>query len=143
MDMSNSSIAFIMARESIFVDTCTPLRTERKDKTLRVRTGSNREKVRWEGKNPEIQMNKPADLASLTGDRQPNFFPDPSTIAHYDRAKIENVELQLVSGRGLWGTINELQWTRANQLNNDRAKKKWNLTSSPPEQSKEEDFIPM
>jgi hypothetical protein len=119
------------------------IRTERKDKTLRVRTGSNREKVRWEGKNPEIQMNKPADLASLTGDRQPNFFPDPSTIAHYDHAKIENVELQLASGRGLWGTINELQWTRANQLNNDRAKKKWNLTSSPPEQSKEEDFIPM
>jgi len=27
MDMSNSSIAFIMARESIFVDTCTPLAT--------------------------------------------------------------------------------------------------------------------
>lgn len=120
------------------------IRTERKDKTLRVRTGSNREKVRWEGKNPEIQMNKAADLASLTGDRQPNFFPDPSAIARYDRAKIENVELPFASGRGLWGTMNsELQWTRVNQLNNDRAEKKWSLTRSLPEQSREEDEIPM
>jgi hypothetical protein len=119
------------------------IRTERKDRTLRIRTGSNREKVRWEGKNPEIQMNKPSDLASLTGDRQPNFFPDPSTIARYDRAKIENVELSFASGRGLWGTINELQWTRVNQLNNDRVEKKWNLGRSLPEQSKDEDYIPM
>jgi hypothetical protein len=120
------------------------IRTERKDKTLRVRTGSNREKVRWEGKNPEIQMNKAADLASLTGDRQPNFFPDPSAIACYDRAKIEGVQLPFASGRGLWGTMNiELQWTRVNQLNNDRAEKKWNLTRSLPEQSSEEDYIPM
>jgi hypothetical protein len=119
------------------------IRTERKDKTLRVRTGSNREKVRWEGKNPDVQMNKPADLASLTGDRQPNFFPDPSAIARYDRAKIANVELPFASGRGLWGTINELQWTRVNQLNNDRAEMKWNLTRSLPEQSPEEDDVRM
>jgi hypothetical protein len=119
------------------------IRTERKDATLRVRTGSNREKARWEGKNPEIQMNKAADLASLTGDRQPNFFPDPSAIARYDRAKIENVELPFASGRGLWGTINQLQWTRVNQLNNDRTEKKWSLKRSLPEQLSEEDCIPM
>lgn len=119
------------------------IRTERKDKILRVRTGSNREKVRWEGKNPEIRMDKSADLASLTGDRQPNFFPDPSAIAHYDRAKIEGVELSLASGRGLWGTINKLQWMRVNQLNNDRAKEKWGFTQSLPQQLQEEDQIPM
>lgn len=119
------------------------IRTERKDKTLRVRTGSNREKVRWEGKNPDVQMNRPADLASLTGDRQPNFFPDPSSIARYDRANIANVELPFASGRGLWGTINELQWTRVNEINNDRAEKKWNFAKSCPEQTLEERDIPL
>ncbi len=112
---------------------------------MRVRTGSQREKVRWEGKNPEIQMNKPADLASLAGDRQPNFFPDPSGIARYDRAKIDGLKLPFASGRGLWGTINkfELQWTRVNHLNNDRVEKKWNFTRQLPEQSQDEDDIPM
>jgi len=119
------------------------IRTERKDKTLRIRTGSNREKVRWDGKNPEIHMNKAADLASLTGDRQPNFFPDPSAIARYDRAKIDGIELSFASGRGLWGTINELQWARVNELNKQRAETKWKLTLSLSEKAREEDYIPM
>ena len=88
-------------------------------------------------------MSKPADLASLTGDRQPNFFPDPSTIAHYDQANIENVKLPLASGRGLWGTINKSQWARVNQLNIDLAKKRWNFTKPLLEQPQEEDDVPM
>jgi hypothetical protein len=119
------------------------IRTERKDKTLRIRTGSQREKVRWEGKNPAIQMNKPADLASLTGDRQPNFFPDATSIALYDRAIISGIELPFASGRGLWGTINKLQWTRVNKINNDRAEKNWNFARQLPEQSQEEDNVPL
>lgn len=119
------------------------IRTEWKDNNLCVRTGSNREIARWEGKNLKIQINKSADLTSLTKDRQHNLFPDPSTIARYDRAKIENVELSFASGRGLWGRIHELQWMRVNQLNNDRIQKKWNLKTSLPEQLEEEDDVPV
>ena len=45
-------------------------------------------------------MSKPADLASLTGDRQPNFFPDPSAIARYDRAteRTEHFKLREIVG---------------------------------------------
>jgi len=117
------------------------IRTERKDKTLRVRTGSNRERVRWEGTNPDIHMSKDSDLASLSGDRQPNFFPDPAHIARYDRAKIPDVDLPFASGRGLWGTINELQWERVNQINSERAKTKWNFTQSLLKQSPSEDDL--
>ena len=137
--------AINLGLRAIAAPTCHPIhiriRTERKGKTLRVRTGSNREKVRWEGTNPDVHMSKESDIASLSGDRQPNFFPDPACIARYDRAKIANIDMPFASGRGLWGTINELQWVRVNQINSERAKSKWGLTQSFSKPSQDEDDL--
>lgn len=103
------------------------IRSERDGDGWRVRRDNQREKARWSEPAPSVRFLNEKDAASLTSERNPNFFPDPARIAVFDRCEIAGITV--ASSRGLWGAIRQREWQRVNQLNYERLKK-WGFTPS-------------
>ena len=99
------------------------IRSERHENGFRVRVGNAREKARWMANSPQIRLLRDQDRSALVGEGHPNFFADFGKVAAFDIAQIDGFPVQIASGRGIWGTVNQRAWFRVNQLNNDRLEK--------------------
>ncbi len=98
------------------------LRSKREGDKFIIRAENLREKARWKTVKHEI---KPPDGESLSGlltENYPNFFADVGSVATFDRAEISGKK-GFASGRGLWGTINQHDWQRVEELNRARIQK--------------------
>lgn len=88
------------------------------------RLGNKREKARFgtNGKPPAIVFRDDdrKKAASLTR-RAVNFFVDIGGVATFDRAEHTALAATpLASGRGLWKSVKDAQWTRCMELNRGR-----------------------
>lgn len=82
-----------------------------------VRAENEREKARWGSNPPEIVVPDEASRKKLLTEAHVNFFTDTGRIATFDRAEIVGFPLPLVSGRGLWGMVNQFNWRRCEEIN--------------------------
>jgi hypothetical protein len=98
------------------------LRSKREGDKFFVRAENLREKARWKTDKHEIKPPEGESLASLLTENYPNFFTDVGSVANYDRAEISG-KRGFASGRGLWGTINQNDWSRIEELNRARIEK--------------------
>ena len=99
------------------------LRSERKGEGFQVRTGNLREKGRWANDAPSIEFERETDRQAMLTEAHPNFFADLGTVADFDKVKIRGLPCSAASGRGLWGTINQRDWIRVNEINRSRLQK--------------------
>jgi hypothetical protein len=99
------------------------LRAARDGETFVVRAENAREKARWRMKSPEIVVSDEANRKKLLSDARLNFFFDHGSIADFDRAAIAGVDTRIASSRGLWGTINQRDWLRVEEINRARMQK--------------------
>jgi hypothetical protein len=95
------------------------LRSKREGDKFFVRVENLREKARWKTNKFEIKPPEGESLTSLLTENYPNFFTDVGSVANYDRAEISG-KRGFASGRGLWGTINQNDWSRIEELNRAR-----------------------
>lgn len=98
------------------------VRTERKgrDGKLQLRRDSQREKSRWPGDLPALEL-PPADT---TEDRQPNLFIDVAGVSFADkRANIEGVGHFVATGKTLWTAVKAKAWDRVSHINAARLAK--------------------
>jgi hypothetical protein len=98
------------------------LRSKREGDKFFVRAENLREKARWKTDKHEIKSPEGESLASLLTENYPNFFADVGSVANYDRVEISGKK-GFASGRGLWGTINQKDWPRVEELNRARIEK--------------------
>jgi hypothetical protein len=98
------------------------LRSKREGDRFFVRAENLREKARWKTDKHEIKPLEGESLASLLTENYPNFFADIGAVASFDRAEISS-RRGFASGRGLWGTINQNDWQRVEELNRARIQK--------------------
>ena len=98
-----------------------------KEKKLKVRAETKREKARWGSTAPEIVFTAhkaDAQRASLAKDSpRPNFFIDHGWIAKFDWGRIDGVKRAVASGRAIWSRVRREEWATVNILNNDRLEK--------------------
>lgn len=99
------------------------IRSERVGETFFARAGNLREKARWPGKPPQIEIADPKRRSELLTEAHPNFFADVGRVADFDQATIVGTPIPIASGRGIWGTIRRSSWSRVGTLNNDRVEK--------------------
>jgi hypothetical protein len=99
------------------------LRSKRDGDKFFVRAENLREKARWKKDKPEIKPPRGESLAGLLTENYPNFFVDFGAVAHFDRAEISGTR-GFSSGRGLWGTINQCDWQRVDEINRARIQKR-------------------
>jgi hypothetical protein len=124
------------------------IRAETQDGRFRVRAESKREKARWGGKPPGIDMVNESQQATLTRESgNPNFFVDLGKVATFDKASIADFPFALASGRGLWKSVRDREWDRCREINGLRMRQ-WGFEvegSIPPPAATldEEDYIPM
>lgn len=112
------------------------IRAKRDGEKFVVRAENKREKARWGAKAPAVEISDEADRKKLLAEAHVNFFLDRGNVATFDGATITGTPLSIVSGRGLWGTINQQDWKRVEEINHTRIEK-W-------EQLRDEaDAIPM
>ncbi len=131
-----------------------------KEKKLKVRAETKREKARWGSTAPEIaftardEKKREAQRAGLAKDSpRPNFFIDHGWIAKFDFGEIAGVKPKVASGRAIWSRVRREEWATVNVLNNDRLEKwkqprRFDEGSVRPARTKaeteiEEDQIPM
>jgi hypothetical protein len=96
------------------------LRTEHKDGRLiakEKRKFGEKAKVNIEARDTAEKEKKE--------DRNPNYFADFAGCAKWGKAN----SIPLVSGKALWGTVNELQWPRCMGINRLRIEK-WKSTKT-------------
>lgn len=92
------------------------IRTERAAGSLKVRTSSKREKARWPGGGPALQLAASIDAS----ERTPNVFSDGAGVADFDRVELPGVAGKFALGRGLWTSVKRRAWERIAQLNSAR-----------------------
>jgi hypothetical protein len=98
-------------------DIHTRIRAERDGEAFKVRAENAREKARWKDKPTAITVAKESDRKKLLESARLNFFFDTGGVAAFDRATIENLESPVASGRGIWGSVNQSDWKRCEELN--------------------------
>ncbi|MEO5803119.1 MAG: type V CRISPR-associated protein Cas12b [Verrucomicrobiota bacterium] len=95
------------------------LRSKREGDKFFVRAENLREKARWKTDKHEIKPTKGESLAGLLTENYPNFFADICSVANFDQAEVSGMK-GFASGRGLWGTINQHDWQRVEEINRAR-----------------------
>jgi IS605 OrfB family transposase len=95
------------------------IRSQAKKGNFETRCDSKREKARWD-KGKQIVPDTAANEESMRKSRNPNIFVDLAQLADYDQVKIDGVELPLVTGRGLWGTLKSKEWKIVSRINQER-----------------------
>jgi hypothetical protein len=97
------------------------IRSEMTDGRFQVRAQSKREKARWGSKPPGIKMADESRQAELVREgRNPDFFVDLGKLATFDKAFIDGLALPLASGRGLWKSVRDREWSRCREINRER-----------------------
>jgi hypothetical protein len=97
------------------------IRAEVEGEGLRVRAGSKRERARWGVHPPAITLEKPGETSALLKQGSwPNFFADVGRLAVFDRACVEGMGLPAASGRGLWGSLRQMEWGICMEINRRR-----------------------
>jgi hypothetical protein len=81
-----------------------------------VRAENSREKARWGKTVQGVEILRENDRTKLLSEAHVNFFADLGGVATFDQAKIAG-QSGYASGRGLWGTINQRDWDRCEDLN--------------------------
>ncbi len=98
-------------------DIHTRIRAERDGEAFKVRAENAREKARWKDKPTTITVAEESDRKKLLESARLNFFFDTGGVAAFDRATIEGLQSSVASGRGIWGSVNQRDWTRCEELN--------------------------
>lgn len=71
------------------------------------------------GDRKSVRIN--SDDNDKSDDRNPNFFADFGKIAAWGKSSVEGHEsLPLVSGKAMWSSVNEIQWSRCDAINRRR-----------------------
>lgn len=96
------------------------IRAMRDGEGFKVRAENAREKARWKDKPLTLAVAKESERKKLLESARLNFFFDPGHVATFDRAKLEELDAPVASGRGLWGTINQNDWKRCEEINTAR-----------------------
>jgi hypothetical protein len=78
---------------------------------------------------------------------KPNFFVDLGKLAAFDKAVTANLPFPLASGRGLWKSVRDQEWTRCREINTERMRQ-WGIQveDHPPQSAATpdvEDDVPM
>jgi hypothetical protein len=124
------------------------IRSETTGGQFQVRAESKREKARWGNRPPGIKMVNETQQAALAREGgKPNFFVDLGKLAMFDKAVIADLPLPLASGRGLWKSVRDREWTRCREINGERMRQ-WGfqVEDCPPQPAAtpgEEDDLPM
>ncbi len=98
------------------------IRSKREGDKFFVRAENLREKARWKTDKHEIKPPEGESLSGLLTENYPNYFADVGSVASFDRAEISG-KRGFASGRGLWGTVNQRDWQRVEELNRARIQK--------------------
>lgn len=96
------------------------IRAARDGESFVVRAENAREKARWKAGVPKIVVADETERKKLLADARLNFFFDHGAVATFDHAEIAGVNAPVVSSRGLWGSINQRDWARCQELNDIR-----------------------
>jgi hypothetical protein len=96
------------------------LRSERKGEGFQIRAGNLREKARWQAGTAPIEFESETDRQANLTEARPNFFADLGGVAMFDQVKVQGLACPVASGRRLWGTINQRNWIRVNEINRVR-----------------------
>jgi hypothetical protein len=99
------------------------IRSKREDDKFFVRAENLREKARWGTGSREIVITNEKNRPELLTEARPNFFADCGNVASFDRADISGLTRPVASGRGLWGSINQRDWQRVEEINRARIEK--------------------
>ena len=99
------------------------IRSKREDDKFFVRAENLREKARWGADSREIIIANEKSRTELLAEARPNFFADFGSVASFDSAKVSGLACTIASGRGLWGTINQRDWQRVEEINRVRIQK--------------------
>ena len=82
---------------------------------------STREKRKYVEKSERLNLNL-KDTSAITDSRQPHYYRDLADIADWDTATVADPakpgkEIELVSGKALWGAVKAKQWKRIEAVN--------------------------
>jgi hypothetical protein len=99
------------------------IRAKRNGEGFVVRAENKREIARWGMKPPEVSVPHEAHRKKLLADAYLNFFADLGKVATFDQAAISGLNRSVASGRGIWGTINQNDWKRCEEINTARIAK--------------------
>lgn len=85
---------------------------------------STREKRKYGGTSEKLNLNL-EDTSAITESRQPHYYRDLAGIADWDTATVADPakpgkEIELVSGKALWGAVKARQWKRVEAINAKR-----------------------
>jgi hypothetical protein len=98
-------------------DIYTRIRAKSDSKVFTVRAENSREKARWEKDVPQIAVKNEESRQKLFAEKWLNFYFDFGSVATFDQAVIEEIQVPVSSGRGLWGSVNQAEWCRCEELN--------------------------
>jgi hypothetical protein len=72
-----------------------------------------------------LSLNLDHEKSAITETRQPHYYRDLASIAHWDTATVADPskpgeEVNLVSGKALWAAVNKGRWKRIEEINAKR-----------------------
>lgn len=113
------------------------IRAMRDGEHFKVRAENAREKARWKDLSITITIEQEINRKKLLENARLNFFFDTGRVATFDQAALQLSQAPIASGRGIWGTINQHQWQRCQELNKSRISR-WKSNHAEPD-----DDVPM